>query len=132
MTEHSDFAVIDPARGIRVATSVPHWGRVRGTDDSPKAGDVIRLYGQGLAFSALAPARQGVVTSADSRVVRAAIASDPGDSGGPVLSSSNEAEGLLVAFQPNPPPTTGAINIMRIAPMLRRASAAMEVRLALA
>lgn len=47
----------------------------------------------------------------------------------PVLSASNDAEGLLVAFQANPPPAAGLINVIRLRPMLQRASKALDRRL---
>jgi hypothetical protein len=125
----SDFTVIALNRGVIVNAAVPAWGQVKGVDASPTPGETVKIYGQGEAVSAVDPAREGVVTSVQADVVRTAIGSLPGDSGCPVINSSNAAIGLLIALQPSGPPATGMINVIRLPVMLQRANAAMHARL---
>ena len=126
-----DFALIELARDVTASNTVPGFGRITHVNSHPENEDQIRLYGQGVAVAAVAPERTGVVTGVEPSIVRLAIVSVPGDSGGPIYDPSFGAVGILMGSDISVTPQAGVILASRLSVMLTKAARALNVSLTL-
>lgn len=100
-----DFALlrVDPAKVGVVRAAVQHWGGPTGVaaPQETSAGDLLALYGYGVAFSLTEPtrAKQGVLLGDGPQTYTADTWAVFGDSGGPVLhKASGKALGIVSGF----------------------------------
>jgi len=136
--EDADFAVIRLAKGVDFGAAVCHWGGPTGiNNDISMNPTVLRLYGNGMGVSEVAPQRTLVAPtlSSESQVGALGLAV-PGDSGSPVISQDGRALGLqflvgvLLGNQADGF-TPGNVAIYRLGPQIEAAEDALGVRLKL-
>ncbi|MDP9164823.1 MAG: S1 family peptidase [Actinomycetota bacterium] len=126
-----DFALIELARGVVASNVIPGSGRITHVAVAPHAETQINLYGQGLGVSDAMPERTGLITAVEPSIVRLAIASVPGDSGGPVYDTTSGAVGILMGSDVSITPDVGVIRASRLNVMLARVSRALKAKLVL-
>ena len=127
-----DFALIELSKGVSASNTVPGFGRITHVNANPEMDAQIRLYGQGVAVAAATPERTGVVTGVEPSIVRLAIVSVPGDSGGPVYDPTFGAVGILMGADVSVTPPVGIIRASRLSAMLVRATRALNTPFTLA
>lgn len=127
-----DFALIRLADNVEADPQMCHWGGPTGVMSIPTGALTdpasLRHYGHGTAFGATAPARTAVATDLThpETVFMSGVAAW-GDSGSPVILSSGEAVGVLVAIggmripQPEKPGDVGSVQVQRLPHELARA-----------
>ncbi len=128
----SDFAVITLLPGVTADPTLVGGGRVSSLGTSVEPGQQVELSGQGLAVSAVQPKRTGLVTGTTSaHAFTVTLLAVSGDSGGPVVSKSGAALGLLIRGGGFVAPDLGTAQVIRLAGMLRRVRSQLGLSLRL-
>lgn len=131
-----DFALLRVDPDVEASPSVCYWGgpvgMSTGTYSSPQW---VRFYGNGVGVSRLSHARTGYAMNMSNPEDAWFLGpTAPGDSGGPVLTESVEALGLIVASSVAASPSplwVGNANMIRLRPAVDRAVATLGIGLTL-
>lgn len=122
-----DIGLIRITKGVKVSAQVCHFGGPTGSSSS--VGDVLEIYGNATGLSFVLPARTLAYTTTPNRYeIYAAGPAFLGDSGGPILDSSNgRAIGFLVAFgyDARTSPAAGIV-IKKLGPQMYAVSKALH------
>ena len=130
--DRADFALVRLSPNIGADNAVCGWAGPPGLADAPSAGDRVHLFGNGVVAGDLVPARRAVVAgTASPTTMTLATVTTSGDSGGPVWAADGRALGIVIAGGAYVMPDPGTTLVVRLAPMLARASKALGVRLGL-
>lgn len=139
LQDPKDFSLIRLDPGVAATPQMPTWGGPIGVyNDTSAATRVLQYYGQGIAVSAVAPARQALAFGTpDPDHIFAWGLVTPGDSGGGIETDNGLAAGVIVTIGINTSSIgssgidAGPVGITRLPPQLARAQQVLGLGLAM-
>lgn len=97
-----DFALVKINPGVEVVARVRGWGGPSGVahHSDTTTGDIVLATGYGLGIGELSAtrSRSGILVSDDARWQSADLLATPGDSGGPIMTRSGKALGVITTL----------------------------------